>query len=185
MARLALAIDYDQNGYRSLLSMAVQDPALLNAMLAVGASHYGRWQNNHETVSRRYLREALKALSDRFAHPEQVSNQTTLAVMLCLVSFEVFSGSVRWKPHYEAIRGWVWSRGDCSDLDPFLKTWVCMIDTQCALNLGQPAMKEVQMWMDNNVASDEQEHSIDALFGCSVKLPTLMVSLLGTNIQWN
>lgn len=183
VARLALAIDYDQNGYRSLLSMAMQDAALLNAMLAVGASHYGRWQNNHETVSRKYLREALKALSDRFSHPELVSKQTTLAVMLCLVSFEVFSGSVRWRPHYDAIRGWVLSRGDCSDLDPFLKTWVCMIDTQCALNLGQPAMKEVQTWMDDNVASNGREHSVDALFGCSVELPTLMVRILETNIS--
>ncbi|KAH8894013.1 hypothetical protein GQ53DRAFT_821134 [Thozetella sp. PMI_491] len=168
VARLALAIDYDGNGYRSMLPMAMEEPALMNAMLAVAASHHGRWQNTTETVSRKYLRAAIKGLSDRLSRPELVSSPVTLAAMLCLVSFEVFSGSIRWRAHYDAIRGWVHSRGDCSDLDPFLKTWVCMLDTQCALNEGSPAMAELESWMEGH------DNSIDAFFGCSAKLPKLM-----------
>ncbi|KAM3506521.1 hypothetical protein MY11210_007513 [Beauveria gryllotalpidicola] len=174
VARIALAIDYDANGYRSLLPMAMQEPALLNAAIAVAASHYSRWQHTPDTVSRRYHRAASKALRDRFIAGNNIHRQDILATMLLLVSFEVFSGSSRWKEHYNAIRGWIRSRGDCSDLDPFLKTWVCLLDTQSSLNLGQPAMPELMSWLDVPVNSEEQGDCVDALFGCSSKLVKLM-----------
>lgn len=156
--------------------MAMQDPALMNAILAVSASHHSRWQSSKDTISRKYLREALRALGERFADPVLISTPTTLAVMLCLISFEVFSGSNRWISHHEAIRGWVRTHGDCVDVDPFLKNWVCMIDTQFAMNSRHPAMVELGPWMETNTGSSGKDHSIDALFGCSVKLPALMVS---------
>ncbi|KAM3437816.1 hypothetical protein NHJ13734_004462 [Beauveria thailandica] len=174
VARIALAIDYDANGYRSLLPMAMQEPALLNAAIAVAASHYSRWQHTTDTVSRRYHRAASKALRDRFIAGNNIHRQDILATMLLLVSFEVFSGSSRWKEHYNAIRGWIRSRGDCSDLDPFLKTWVCLLDTQSSLNLGQPAMPELMSWLDVPANSEEQGDCVDALFGCSSKLVKLM-----------
>ncbi|KAM3542983.1 hypothetical protein ARSEF1564_004121 [Beauveria bassiana] len=174
VARIALAIDYDANGYRSLLPMAMQEPALLNAAIAVAASHYSRWQHTADTVSRKYHRAASKALRDRFIAGNNIHRQDILATMLLLVSFEVFSGSSRWKEHYNAIRGWIRSRGDCSDLDPFLKTWVCLLDTQSSLNLGQPAMPELMSWLDVPANSEEQGDCVDALFGCSPKLVKLM-----------
>ncbi|KAM3528737.1 hypothetical protein MY4038_005742 [Beauveria bassiana] len=174
VARIALAIDYDANGYRSLLPMAMQEPALLNAAIAVAASHYSRWQHTADTVSRKYHRAASKALRDRFIAGNNIHRQDILATMLLLVSFEVFSGSSRWKEHYNAIRGWIRSRGDCSDLDPFLKTWVCLLDTQSSLNLGQPAMPELMSWLDVPANSEEQGDCVDALFGCSSKLVKLM-----------
>ncbi|KAB5563498.1 fungal-specific transcription factor domain-containing protein, partial [Coniochaeta sp. 2T2.1] len=174
IARIALAIDYTGNGYRSLLPMAVQEPALLNAVLAVAASHHSRWQHTADTASRKYLGAAAKALRDRFLTPSLVHSQVTLASMLLLVSFEVFSGSSRWKGHYDAIRGWIRSRGDCSDLDPFLKTWVCLLDTQSALNTDEPAMPELESWLDMAVNTAGQEETVDALFGCSSRLPKLM-----------
>ncbi|OQE39049.1 hypothetical protein PENCOP_c007G01356 [Penicillium coprophilum] len=174
IARIALAIDYNGNGYRSLLPMAVQEPAVLNAALAVAASHHSRWQRKPDTVSRKYLRAASKALRERFMSPNSIHDPVTLASMLLLVSFEVFSGSSRWKGHYDAIRGWIRSRGDCSDLEPFLKTWVCLIDTQTALNLGQPAMPELESWLDITAEQANQGEFVDALFGCSSRLPKLM-----------
>ncbi|KAF9888967.1 hypothetical protein FE257_008137 [Aspergillus nanangensis] len=174
IARIALAIDYNGNGYRSLLPMAMQEPAVLNAALAVAASHHSRWQRKTDIVSRKYLRAASKALRDRFTSPDRIHSQVTLASMLLLVSFEVFSGSSRWKGHYDGIRGWIRTRGDCSDLDPFLKTWVCLLDTQTALNLGQPAMPELETWLDASVAPASEGECVDALFGCSSRLPKLM-----------
>ncbi|OAA47998.1 hypothetical protein BBO_02267 [Beauveria brongniartii RCEF 3172] len=155
--------------------MAMQEPALLNAAIAVAASHYSRWQHTADTVSRRYHRAASKALRDRFIAGNNIHRQDILATMLLLVSFEVFSGSSRWKEHYNAIRGWIRSRGDCSDLDPFLKTWVCLLDTQSSLNLGQPAMPELMSWLDVPANSEEQGDCVDALFGCSSKLVKLML----------
>ncbi|KAJ5498164.1 fungal-specific transcription factor domain-containing protein [Penicillium expansum] len=174
IARIALAIDYNGNGYRSLLPMAVKEPAVLNAALAVAASHHSRWQRKPDTVSRKYLRAASKALRERFLSPNSIHDPVTLASMLLLVSFEVFSGSSRWKGHYDAIRGWIRSRGDCSDIEPFLKTWVCLIDTQTALNLGEPAMPELESWLDITAETAGQGEFVDAFFGCSAKLPKLM-----------
>jgi hypothetical protein len=159
--------------------MALEEPALLNAALAVAASHHSRWQRKADTVSRKYLRAASKALRDRFSAPERIHSQVTLATMLLLVSFEVFSGSSRWRGHHDAIRGWIRSRGDCSDLDPFLKTWVCLLDTQSALNLGEPAMLELESWLDITADPASQGEFVDALFGCSSRLPKLMVSSHG------
>ncbi|KAH7123275.1 C6 transcription factor [Dactylonectria estremocensis] len=174
VARVALAIDYDGNGYRSLLPMAMTEPALMGAAMAVAASHYSRWQHTSDLTSRKYLRAAAKALRTRFSTPNLVHSPVTLASMLLFVSYEVFAGSSRWEGHYDAIKGWIRSRGDCSDLDPFLKTWVCLLDTQSALNMGCSAMPELEAWLDETIESITQEQSVDALFGCSSKLPKLM-----------
>lgn len=177
IARVALAIDYTGNGYRALLPMAIQEPVVMNAALAVATSHHSRWQQTSDTLSRKYLRATAKALRERFSDPDLLRSQVTLAVMLLLVSFEVFAGSSRWRGHYDAIRGWIRSQDDFSRLDPFLKTWVCLIDTQCALNVGLPAAPELENWMDPSVETGAgQADFIDALFGCSAKLPKLMVS---------
>lgn len=145
---------------------------MLNAALAVAASHHSRWQHTTDTSSRRYLRASCRSLRDRFADQNLISQPVTLACMLLLVTYEVFSGSSRWTGHYDAIKGWVRSRGDCSDLDAFLKNWVCLIDTQSALNLGTSTMPELEVWMD---ANSGRGATVDALFGCSARLPKLMV----------
>ncbi|KAI4858695.1 fungal-specific transcription factor domain-containing protein [Hypoxylon rubiginosum] len=173
-ARVALAIDYNTNGYRSLLPMAMHEPVLMNAILAVASSHHSRWQKTTDNTSRQYRRSALQALRQRFNDPELVKSPATLASMLALVTYEVFSGTSKWRGHHEAIRGWVRSRGDCSDLDPFLKAWVCLIDTQCALNTGIEAMPELELWIDDDELLPGRQGSIDALFGCSSRLLKLM-----------
>lgn len=71
--------------------MAAQEPAVLNAALAVAASHHSRWQRKADTMSRKYLRAASKALRERFMSPDRIHDPITLASMLLLVSFEVFN----------------------------------------------------------------------------------------------
>ncbi|KAM5343358.1 hypothetical protein ACJ41O_011895 [Fusarium nematophilum] len=171
IARVALAIDYRGNGYRRLLPMAMTEPALLNVAVAVAASHHSRWQHTVDDTSQKYLRASCKALKQRFASPALINSPVTLASMLLLSTYEVFAGSSRWKSHYAAVRGWIRSRGDCSDLDPFLKNWVCLLDTQSSLNLGTATMPELDSWMD---ATANQRETVDALFGCSARLPKLM-----------
>ncbi|CAI6029595.1 hypothetical protein V2G26_010318 [Clonostachys chloroleuca] len=172
IARIALAIDHQENGYRSLLPMALAEPAVLNAALAVAASHHSRWQHTGDDVSRKYLGLACKALRNRFIDPKLRNSPVTLASMLLLVSYEVFSGSSRWKGHYDAIRGWIRGRQGSKDLDSFLMNWVCLIDTQSALNLGTSTMPELDEWM--SAAPNNQGYTVDSLFGCSSQLPKLM-----------
>lgn len=76
------------------------------------------------------------------------------------------------------MRGWIGSRGDCSDLGPFLKAWACLVDTQCGLNLGCPGTPELGGWLEERAGGDPQGNAVDVLFGCALTLPRLMVSPL-------
>ncbi|KAK7214290.1 hypothetical protein V2G26_021468 [Clonostachys chloroleuca] len=158
IVRIGLAIDHQGNGYRWLLPMAMSEPALLNAALAVAASHHSRWQQLTNNDALKYLRAPCQSLKQRLVDRK-------------LVHSNVFAGTDRWKRHLLAIHGWIRSRGDCSDLDPFLKNWVCMLDIQEALSLGITAIPELDPWME---ATADHKLTIDALFGCSVRLPKLL-----------
>ncbi|CAG9998473.1 unnamed protein product [Clonostachys byssicola] len=171
IARIGLAIDHQGNGYRWLLPMAMSEPALLNAALAVAASHHSRWQQSTNNDSLKYLRASCQNLKQRLVDRKLVHSNVTLASMLLLATYEVFAGTGRWKRHLLAIQGWIRSRGDCSDLDPFLKNWVCMLDIQAALSLGMASIPELDPWME---ATADHNETIDALFGCSVRLPKLL-----------
>lgn len=71
---------------------------------------------------------------------------------------------------------WISVFGSQAPVDPFLKSWVSMINTQCALNTGVPVAPEVEAWL---VASSTRRDSsvIDPFFGCSASMPSLMVRL--------
>ncbi|KAF2651154.1 hypothetical protein K491DRAFT_637975 [Lophiostoma macrostomum CBS 122681] len=176
ISRIALAVDYNENGYRSLLKLALAHEEIMDGLLAVSASHYCRWQNKADDLSHSHLRRAAKGLKARFESTRFAEDCTTVALMLLFISYEVFLGSTRWRPHYDAIRAWVQSRSDCSDLDPFLKTWICMVDTQCALNTGNAGLGELESWMGGQGDESHHNNMIDPLFGCSVRLPPLMAT---------
>lgn len=89
IARISLAIDYTSNGYRNLTAKAIYEPALLNAMLAVSASHLSRWQGVPDTLSRGFLRASLRQLRERIAKPSLARQETTLQIILMILSYEV------------------------------------------------------------------------------------------------
>lgn len=69
--------------------MALQEPALLSAALAVAASHHCRWRGTSDNISRKYLGSAAKSLRDRLSKGDLVSSPVTLASMLLFVTYEV------------------------------------------------------------------------------------------------
>lgn len=89
LARIALAIDYTENGYRELLPMAFEEPALMNGILAVASAHYCRWQNITDENSAGYLRAAVLGLSLRFNETKLISSPVTLACILIMITYEV------------------------------------------------------------------------------------------------
>lgn len=89
IARLALSIDYEDNGYRRLVSIALNEASLLYALLAMSASHLSRWHRLPDTTSRIYLRSAFEQLEQRFASPSKMREEATLATMLVLLGYEV------------------------------------------------------------------------------------------------
>jgi len=51
-----------------------------------------------------------------------------------------------------------------------------MIDTQRALNLGTLPTPEVVSWLESGATWTKGSTAIDPVFGCSVQLPSIMVS---------
>ncbi|KAJ5556478.1 hypothetical protein N7494_000393 [Penicillium frequentans] len=157
IARIGLAVDYDSNGYRGLLPYAMNDIAVMNAMLAVAASHHSRWQNTTDVESRNYLNLSISGLQEKIRNPAKV-----------------FAGSARWIEHYNAIRRGV-ELQKWADLSPFVKTWICMLDTQSALNTGHSILPELQYWLNEpSTPSSKETVFIDPLFGCTVELLKLL-----------
>jgi hypothetical protein len=89
IARIGLAIDHQGNGYRWLLPMAMSEPALLNAALAVAASHHSRWQQSTNNDALKYLRASCLNLKQRLVDRKLVHSNVTLASMLLLATYEV------------------------------------------------------------------------------------------------
>ncbi|KAK7425614.1 hypothetical protein QQZ08_007937 [Neonectria magnoliae] len=176
IARIALAIDYEGNVYRSIVSMAMSDQALLNSILAASSSHLSRWQNTPDTCSAVYTRRALVELENRLCDPVTASSESTLATMLCLISVEAGNGSRNWKHHYGGLEGWLRWRGDTLRLDPFLKSWIFLAAYQAALVFDQEPIAEIRRWLDApDTPESPSKQVIDPFLGYSVKLPKLLL----------
>lgn len=89
LSSIALATDYNENGYRSLLPYALEQPALMKGILAVASSHLSKLQKRKDVQSPVYIRQAIKKLQTTITQPELVARESTLATMMCLVSYEV------------------------------------------------------------------------------------------------
>ncbi|KAF1851635.1 uncharacterized protein K460DRAFT_401650 [Cucurbitaria berberidis CBS 394.84] len=175
VARFALAIDYHGNGYRKFATLALHDPMILDAVLAVARSHLSRWHGTVDVESRFYLKKAIGQLQQRFRSPHLLKSETTVVAMLLLATYEVFNGSSKWKHHYHAIAGWTQAFSAAVDLDPFLKTWITLLDTQSGLNCGTALIPQVAAWTAPSPARPSTTSAIDPFLGCSVHLPHLML----------
>lgn len=89
VARIAIAVDYDGNGFRRCAVVALNDSALLNALLALSASHLHRLQGQRDTTSKMYLRRSFQQLNRRLHKPNLAESEVTLMTMVVLLSFEV------------------------------------------------------------------------------------------------
>lgn len=90
IARVSVAIDYDGNGFRRVVAIALNEPALLNALLAISEAHLSRWQRKTDKTSRGYFRKSVRCLQERLKGSETAKSETTLVVMLVLLIYEVY-----------------------------------------------------------------------------------------------
>lgn len=153
----------------------MNDDLLLETILAVSSSHLARWQRLPSLQqSRAYHRRALLKLKERLQDPYLVQLESTLAALMFFISYEVFSGSNRWKDHHVRAMAWVQAFGRKTTISPFLKTWVSMVNSQSALNTGVAVLPQVEAWLAKNSPSPGAA-LIDPFFGCTTELPSLMV----------
>lgn len=99
------------NPYRSLLTVATQHPALLNAMLAVAARHHSNATGAPETKALPYKGRAFGYLSQELKRYGPTATLTrgltepTLAVVMLFLFFEALdSGMDTWKIHLRGAR---------------------------------------------------------------------------------
>ncbi|KAJ5661150.1 Zn(2)-C6 fungal-type DNA-binding domain protein [Penicillium longicatenatum] len=176
ISRIALAMDYDGNGYRRLLKAAINDELLLQSILAVTISHHSRWQQQSSLdESRVHHHQALIQLRNRLQDPVMACSENTLAAMMFLISYEVFNGSNRWRRHHAGVMAWIQTFGHTTVVDSFLKTWFSMINTQSALNAGVAILPQVEAWLSRPSSITQRTPAIDSFFGCSTDLPNLML----------
>lgn len=87
---MSLAVDYDGNGYRRFAATALNDQALLNALLAWSESHYCRWQRKEDTQSKTQLRRSFEHLQQRLVDPQLARSEVTLMTMIVLLVYDVY-----------------------------------------------------------------------------------------------
>lgn len=84
IAKFALAIDHHGNGYRKLATLALHDPMILDAVLAVACSHLSRWQGTADVEARVHLERAIGHLQQRFRILRLLKSETTVVAMLLM-----------------------------------------------------------------------------------------------------
>ncbi|CAH0051415.1 unnamed protein product [Clonostachys solani] len=176
MAKIALAIDYDGNVYRSFLPMAMSHTPLLNAILAFSSAHLSRWQNTTDNSSNRYAVQALVELEKSLRDPILASSEATLATMLCLICLEAGRGSTKWRHHYRGLEEWLRWKGDAVKLEPFLKSWILLAAYQAATIFGEEPNPAICQWFEaDDLSGTPRDQVIDPFLGYSVKLPRLLL----------
>lgn len=88
LSRISVAIDYDGNGWRNLVGIGLNEPALQNALLAVSDAHLARLQQRSASRSRVYLKKSLQNLQARFRDPALLRSEITLMTLLVLLIHE-------------------------------------------------------------------------------------------------
>jgi hypothetical protein len=118
ICKLFIVYDSNQNPFRSLVSLAVKDPLLLSAVLALAARHRaneGRtfngteapipWMDNAQQDALVFKHQAIRALSQIVGDPESCRTDSTIASIFLLIFLDlVESGNDRWNAHLEGAK---------------------------------------------------------------------------------
>jgi hypothetical protein len=72
-----------------LVPLAVQNPTLLHAMVAVAAGHLSRGQRQHQIPAATHYSMALRGLMDTLGDPTTARSDATLGACLLLCVYEV------------------------------------------------------------------------------------------------
>ncbi|RMZ80651.1 hypothetical protein DV738_g2634, partial [Chaetothyriales sp. CBS 135597] len=148
-AKILVPHDCPENPFKTILAkMAVENPNLLNLMLAYSASHRARLLSHPEPANRIavWVRDVFPALRQTL---EDVSNtevsNANLATAIMLASLEIispssFGVSIPWQDHLSVARSIIRSRGgpnSVSRQDPvmfFLTRWMAYLDVMGSLS---------------------------------------------------
>jgi hypothetical protein len=187
--------------------VAVENPNLLNLMLAYSASHRARLLNHPEPANRiavwvRDVFPSLRQTLDNVSNTE-VSN-ANLATAIMLASLEIISPSsfgiaIPWQNHLSIARSIIRSRGgphSISRKDPvmfFLTRWMAYLDVMGSLSgrrneeplfagnywssSSEGDTSAKELSLDDDDMEDEDDYTIDCLLGFTTKCVSILAQV--------
>lgn len=186
--------------------MAVEDPNLLNLMLAYSACHRARLLNHPEPANRiaLWVRDVFPALRKTLESSSEDVENANLALAIMLASLEIispssFGVSIPWQDHLSIARAIIRSRGgphSISRKDPvmyFLTRWLAYLDVLGSLSgrRNEEPLFAGNYWssshddgtstkelsLDDEDGDDEDDYTIDCLLGFTTRCVSILAQI--------
>jgi hypothetical protein len=184
--------------------MAIQDPNLMNLLLAYSASHRARLLQQPEPTTRiaLWVKDVFPNLRNALKDPTKRVSNSNLAAAIMLASLEIvspkaFGVSVSWQQYLLTARAMVHARGgvksmyyDRSDVSHFLLRWFAYLDvlgslidapTELSSPTGTPESPSTDRnesgWLGEYDFDDEKDYQIDCLFGFTGRCITILAHI--------
>ncbi|EED18715.1 C6 finger domain protein, putative [Talaromyces stipitatus ATCC 10500] len=193
-ARILVPHDCDRNGFlRILPAMAINDPNLLNLMLAYSASHRARFLRHPEPSNRiaHWVKDVFPTLRHALNEPEEKVTDSHLATAIMLLSLKIVSPStfevpITWQTHLKLARDLFVARGFQHRPPPnnkvafFLVQWFRYLDILGSLSCrhsgaplshtNYPLISTEDENLDDRYGErggGDENYRVDCFFGCT------------------
>ncbi|KAL3496501.1 fungal-specific transcription factor domain-containing protein [Aspergillus germanicus] len=194
-ARVLVPHDCGDNPFSSVLpSMAIDDPNLLNLMLAYSASHRARFLGHPEPATRiaLWVRDVFPSLRLALEDPQKKVTDSHLATAIMLLSLEIvspgaFEVPVPWQTLLKLARDlFIARQGQMTypgnRVGAFLTRWIGYVDVIGALSCrhNQPPLLEYSTVLGACHADEEwDEFAVDCFTGYTPRTGLLLTQLGG------
>jgi len=206
-ARILVPHDCPENPFKTILpKMAVDNPNLLNLMLAYSACHRARLLGHKEPINRiaHWVRDVFPSLRETLEETQnmEISN-ANLATAIMLASLEIISPSsfgiaIPWQAHLGLARGIIRARGgphSVSRKDPvmyFLTRWLAYLDVLGSLSnrVADEPLYEANYWqssydgtsakelsLTDDDGDDDDDYTIDCLLGFTTRCVYILAQI--------
>lgn len=163
--------------------MAIEDPNLLNLMLAYSASHRARYLRHPEPASRiaHWVSDVFPSLRHALHDPHENIADSHLATAIMLLSLKIISPStfevpIPWQSHLKLARDLFLARGEQDLAHPgnriafFLARWLAYLDILGGLSCphSDPPLFEGRYWSVTSPGSpphEDDEFRVDCFSG--------------------
>jgi hypothetical protein len=169
--------------------MALQDPDLMNLLLAFSASHRARLLQQPEPATRiaLWVRDIFSNLRHALDDPSKIVSDSSLAAAIMLASLEIispkaFGVEVPWQQHLDVARQMIAARGgansmrDSSAGSYFLLRWFAYLDVLGRLIGGHHELPSITM-SATVYDTDENGYQIDCMLGFTSRCVSILAKI--------
>ncbi|KAJ5675406.1 hypothetical protein N7462_008303 [Penicillium macrosclerotiorum] len=192
-SKMLVPHDCDNNPFMSVLpSMAVDDPNLLNLLLAYSASHRARYLGHPEPANRiaHWVSDVFPTLRVALEASKEEITDGHLATAILLLSLKIvcpgtFEVPIPWQSHLKLARDLFLARSDRiaqpgNRIGAFFARWLGYIDTMGALSCrqaGPPLMLYDSVLAACSRPSNHDEYCVDCFTGFTPRTGVFLLRL--------